>query len=102
MWVLDLDGDVVGLVVLKDGPEALLIPNLAVAPAAQGKGHGRRLITFAEKEAKRRGYGEIRLYVNALMVENIALYQHLGFVEIERVRDMGGNRVHVYMGKPVS
>ena len=102
VWVLEVDGDVVGLVVLKDEPEALLIPNVAVAAAAQGKGHGRRLVTFAEDEARRRGYGEIRLYVNALMVENVALYQHLGFAEIGRVHNKVFDRVYVSMAKPVS
>jgi N-acetylglutamate synthase-like GNAT family acetyltransferase len=60
-WVLDVGGTIVGLVVLKDGPEALLMPNIAVAPAEQGKGHGRRLIAFAETEAMRRGYEEVHL-----------------------------------------
>ena len=58
-WVLEVEGELVGLVVLKDRPEALMIPNVAVASSAQGKGHGRRLLAFAEQEAKRRGYGEI-------------------------------------------
>jgi len=61
VWVLEVDGEIVGLVVLEDGAEALLIHNVAVASAAQGKGHGRRLLAFAEEEAKRRSYGEIRL-----------------------------------------
>jgi len=47
-WVRDDEGQIVGLIVLKDGPEALLIPNVAVAPAAQGKGYGRQLMAFAE------------------------------------------------------
>jgi ribosomal protein S18 acetylase RimI-like enzyme len=102
VWVLEEEGEAVGLIVLRDGPESILIQNVAVAPSAQSRGHGRRLMTFGEKEAKRRGYSEVRLYVNALMVENVAFYQHLGFVEIERVHDKGRDQVYVYMGKPVS
>ena len=101
-WVLEVEGEIVGLVVLRDGPEALMIPNVAVASAAQGKGHGRQLIAFAEEEAKRRGYGEIRLYVNALMVENVALYRHLGFDEIGRIQGEDADRIYISMAKPVS
>jgi len=34
------------------------------------------------------------------MVENIALYQHLGFREIGRIQEQGFDRV--YMAKPVA
>ena len=47
-WVLDDEGGLVGLVGLKDGLEALLIPSIAVAPAAQGRGRGRRLVAFRD------------------------------------------------------
>lgn len=100
-WVVEDERTIVGLVVLKDGPEALLIPNVAVTPAAQGKGYGRQLIAFAEEEAKRRGYDEIRLVVNALMVENLALYRHFGFVEIGQSQE-GINRSYVHLAKRVS
>ena len=101
-WVLDDERQIVGLIVLKDGPEALLIPNVAVAPAAQGKGYGRQLIAFAETEAKRRGYREVRLFVNAIMGENVALYQHLGFAEIRRVHGEEKDRVYICMAKLVT
>ncbi|MGH2616177.1 MAG: GNAT family N-acetyltransferase [Thermomicrobiales bacterium] len=97
VWVLQEDGEIVGLVVLEDQPDALLLDNVAVAPAAQGKGFGRALIAFAEAEALRRGYGELWLYTHVLMVENIALYTRLGFAEIGRVGEKGFQRV--YMAK---
>ena len=73
---------------------------MAVAPPAQGKGHGRRLVAFAEEEARRRGYAELGLYANALMVEHVTLYRHLGFREIGRVHGEGADRVYVAMAKP--
>ena len=100
VWVMDAGGELVGLVVLAERPESLLLQNVAVAPAAQGKGYGRRLIAFAEDEAKRRGYEELQLYTHVLMVENIALYQRLGFREIGRIHEQGFDRV--YMAKLVS
>jgi ribosomal protein S18 acetylase RimI-like enzyme len=98
-WVLEEAGDIVGLAVLEEGPDHLLLDNVAVLPAAQGRGHGRALIAFAEGEAARREFGELRLYTHELMAENIALYQRLGFVEIARVAEKGFRRV--FMAKRV-
>ena len=53
------------------------------------------MLGFVEDEARRRGYGELRLYTNARMVENIAMYRHLGFVEIGRVEEPGFGRVSI-------
>jgi ribosomal protein S18 acetylase RimI-like enzyme len=100
VWVLEEAGELIGVVVLSERPESFLLQNVAVAPAGQGKGYGRRLITFAEQEAKRRGRDELQLYTHVLMVENIALYQHLGFREIGRIHEQGFDRV--YMAKPVA
>ena len=56
-----------------DEPGALLLYNIAVSPQAQGRGVGKRLIAFTEAEARRRGYGLLRLYTNELMIENVAM-----------------------------
>lgn len=96
--VLEEDGRLAGLLVLEDvAGDALLLDNVAVAPAAQGKGHGRALVAFAEEQARRRGHGEVRLYTNVLMVENLRLYGRLGFREMGRVSEKGYERV--YMAK---
>lgn len=99
VWILEEGGEILGLIVLEARPGAALLDNVAVKPAAQGKGHGRTLIAFAEREALRRGFSEIRLYTNVLMVENIALYQRLGFAEIGRVQEKGFERI--YMAKRI-
>lgn len=98
VWVLEEDGALAGLLVLEDAQDsALLLDNVAVAPSAQGRGHGRTLVAFAEAEARRRGYGEVQLYTNVLMTENLALYGRLGFRETGRVSEKGYERV--YMAK---
>ena len=99
-WVLEDDRGPAGVLVLEDGDGGLLLDNLAITPAAQGRGHGRALIAFAEQEARRRGYAEIRLYTNVLMTENLALYGRLGFQETGRVAEKGYERV--YMAKALS
>ena len=94
-WVLEDAGRVVGALVLEEGPEGFLLDNIAVLPDCQGKGHGRTLIAFAEAEARRRGWPEIRLYTHALMTENIALYTRIGFAETHRVSEKGYDRVYM-------
>lgn len=98
-WVMEAGDGLVGLVVLEEGPGALLLDNIAVAPAAQGQGIGRRLMRFAEAEASRRGRTALRLYTHVLMTENIALYGRLGFIETGRSREHGFDRV--FMVKPL-
>lgn len=96
-WVLD-DGAIRGVVVLEDQPDALLLDNIAAV--APGAGIGRVLMAFTEAEARRRGYRTVRLYTNALMTENIAIYRHLGFVETARQREQGLDRVYMEKALP--
>ncbi len=79
----------------KTSTEGFLLDNIAVLPDWQGKGHGRALIEFAESEARRRGWQELRLYTHALMTENIALYRRIGFTETRRVSEMGYDRIYM-------
>jgi GNAT superfamily N-acetyltransferase len=92
--VLQLEGEAIaGIIVLLPKPDHLLLDNIAVRPEHQGQGLGRRLIAFAEDEARRLGFAEIRLYTHQIMAENISLYLRLGFVESGRGRDGGYDRV---------
>jgi GNAT superfamily N-acetyltransferase len=93
-------GSIAALIVLLPQPAHLLLDNVAVRPDRQGRGVGRRLIAFAEAEARRLGYAELRLYTHAMMTENIALYTRLGFRETGRGHEAGYDRV--FMVKPVA
>ena len=73
-WVIECDGAVAGHIVLLPKDDHLLLDNVAVDPARHGQGLGRALIRFAEKEASRRGYSELRLYTHVTMTENLAMY----------------------------
>jgi ribosomal protein S18 acetylase RimI-like enzyme len=81
------------IIVLLPKPDHLLLDNIAVRPNRQGRGLGRQLVGFAEDEARRLGQGELRLYTHVTMVENIALYTRLGFVETGRGQEAGYDRV---------
>ena len=87
------DGVIAAIIVLLPQPDYLLLDNIAVRRDRQGQGLGRGLIGFAEAEARRLGYRELRLYTHEKMTENIALYARLGFVETGRGRDSGYDRV---------
>jgi GNAT superfamily N-acetyltransferase len=100
-WVLlrNTDQALIGVLVLVEESDALLLDNVAIADVEQAKGHGRFLIAFAEEEAARRGFRTLRLFTNVKMVENIALYERLGFVETHRTVEHGFSRV--FMDKQV-
>lgn len=82
-----------GVAVLRRQPDHLVIDVVAVEPAAQGKGLGRRLVGFAEETAKRFGAAEVRLFTHELMHENIALYARLGYEIYESRKEPGFTRV---------
>ena len=98
-WVLD-NGRIIGALVLIAEPDHLLLDNIAVAPAFQGRGHGRLLLQFAETEASRRGYAVLRLYTHALMHENLAIYRNQGWNEYARAVKSGYDRVFMEKRMP--
>lgn len=91
--VAAVDGAIGGLIVLIAEADHLLLDNIAVAPALQGHGVGGALMRFADDTARRRGFGELRLYTHVLMTENIARYLRLGWRETHRATVDGYDRV---------
>jgi GNAT superfamily N-acetyltransferase len=82
-----------------DGGDHLLIENIAVAPACQGRGLGTRLLAHAERLARSRGHAIVRLYTNKLFVENVQLYLRRGY-QIDREEAFTGGIV-VHMSKQI-
>jgi len=91
-----------GLIVLIPTGDSLLVENVAVAPAAQGRGVGRHLMEFAELRAAELGLSRTYLYTNEVMVENIAIYARLGYRQTERRSEHGYNRVFMEKRLPPS
>ena len=102
-----------GQVIVVDGPEALagfalaiprddtlIIEVLAVDPAFQHRGIGRRLIVHAEAQARISGMRRIDLAVDEMMWETLGLYARLGYQEIDRREQEGSVRVQFrkYLG----
>jgi GNAT superfamily N-acetyltransferase len=94
VWVAaGADGAALGLIVLIRHPGFLLLENVAVRPAAQGRGLGARLLEFAEEQARSLGLAEIRLYTNEAMTANLAYYPRHGYAETHRAQEDGFRRV---------
>lgn len=98
--LLHEDGVLVALIETERNDDHLLIVNVAVTPTHQKRGLGRRLLAHAEALAQQESFRTVRLYTNARMVENIALYERLGYV-VDREEPVGIS-VQVHMSKALT
>ena len=98
--LLYLNGTLTALIETVDEGELLLVENIAVDPAHQGKGLGTRLLALADEIARSEGKTRVRLYTNKLWAENIRLYLRLGY-RVDREQDFAPGVVTVHMSKPL-
>ena len=95
VWVLEAAGALIASLELIAEPDCLVVENVAVAEVHQGQGLGRRLMAFAEDEARRQGFVALRLYTNEHMAGNVGLYGALDYHETGRVLYEGTYVVHM-------
>jgi ribosomal protein S18 acetylase RimI-like enzyme len=101
IWIVDGPADeALASLALDIQADHLMIWSVAVAPAHQKRGLGRCLIALAETRARELGLPEVRLFTNARMEGNIALYRRLGYSETRR--EQLPDRVIVHMSKTVA
>jgi ribosomal protein S18 acetylase RimI-like enzyme len=93
--VAERGGGILGLVVLGVSAEGFFVDNVAVDPSHQGTGVGKALLEHAETEARDAGFDSIYLYTHELMVENLALYSRIGYVEYDRRLQEGATIVYL-------
>ena len=94
VWVLDDAGRIVGVIELVARDDHLWIENVAIAPDRQGRGYGRRLLAFAEDEARRLGLPEMGLLTNERYLDNIAMYTRYGYRETHREPYRGSDLIY--------
>ena len=100
IWIVDGPaGEAMASLALAVGRDHVTVWSVAVAPAHQQRGIGRRLMAFAEARTRELRRPELRLFTNARMEENIALYRRLGYAETRR--EEFPDRVLVHMRKAV-
>ena len=97
IWLLSVEDQLAGVLVLTYEPETLLIYSVAIRPEYQKQGFGRKLLAWAEAEALLAGYRSIRLYTNERFTYNIDLYRSLGYQETSR--EVLLNSILVHMSK---
>jgi ribosomal protein S18 acetylase RimI-like enzyme len=88
------EGAIVGVIDLVPADDHLWVENVAIAPAWQHRGLGRRLLRHAEERALGLGYDEIRLLTNERYTQNIAMYGRYGYRETHRTPYLGTDLVH--------
>lgn len=86
--------DIVGVIVMWSRADHFYVDNVAVDPSMQGQGVGAALLDDAERAARQRGHGEIRLYTNEVMVENLEFHPRRGFTVTHRKTENGYKRVY--------
>ena len=86
MMVDDASGQVVGRLwfsaLERNGRRYLWVHDVSVLPDARGQGHGRAGMLALEDEARRLGYGELRLNVFGHNDVARGLYRALGYAEV--------------------
>lgn len=102
VWLLESGAELAGLIVLERHADHAMIFSVAVSPAFQGKKLGIALLKHADDQARLWGLHEVRLYTNARMERNIALYLAYGYRETgRRPNPYRPGWVLVDMAKPV-
>ncbi len=97
--LLHMGGTLAAIIETVPGDGHLLIANVAVLPAFQNRGLGRRLLAHAEQLAAAQGHPVVRLFTNKLFAANVQLYRKLGYgVDREERSALG---ITVYMSKPI-
>ena len=84
VWVAEIDAELVGVLVLEQLPDYLLVYSIAIRPAFQGQGLAATLLDFTDRHARDTGFSEVRLYTNEKMLRNQAIYRRAGYREIGR------------------
>jgi GNAT superfamily N-acetyltransferase len=72
----------------------LLVVNLAVSPAFQGRGYGRVLLDYAEQLAGSLRLPEVKLFTNKQFTTNVEFYMRRGYTIDGEEPFMGGFLVH--------
>ncbi|MFK7854731.1 MAG: GNAT family N-acetyltransferase [Granulosicoccus sp.] len=94
IFVFEQDNDVLAYAVFYRQDDHVFLENIAVHPLHAGKGYGTQLLFFIEQCALDWNLPRIELYTHVKMVESIALYHSLGYIQIDHRTEHGFDRVY--------
>lgn len=97
VWLWRTKGVIVGVLILEDRPEDLLIWSIATRPGLQGSGLGKTMLRFADDRARELGKDVVRLYTGKPLSHLISWYGRHGFA-MERIEELP-DRAIVHMLK---
>src|SRR5688500_11426161 len=83
IWAARQNGKIIGTVSAVPDGERLYIRSMAVLPAAQGLGIGRKLLEAVESYAAGNGFERLFLYTTPYLPAAIRLYEQNGFMRGE-------------------
>lgn len=84
VWLRQIGDVVAGLAVVERHSDHAMLFSIAVSPEFQRSGQGLSILNWLEATAREWSLPELRLYTNAKMERNIALYLTFGFQETGR------------------
>jgi len=84
IWVVLLNGKIVGTVSVVESDEGLYIRGMAVLPEARGRGIGRLILEEMQGFAVTKGHGRLILGTTPFLLRAINLYKHFGFRRCRR------------------
>lgn len=87
-----LGDQLAGCVFIKEKDDHFYLGKLAVAPAFEGQGIGRRLMEEAEQQAVAHGKPELELQTRIELKRNHAVFEKLGFRKIAETSHPGFDR----------
>jgi putative acetyltransferase len=93
-WIAESAGAIVGMFGLEpDGPSAMELRRMYVAPEARRRGIARQMLRFAEDECRGRGVQSLTLSTSELQGEALALYRAAGYrLQKEEVAETASNK----------
>ncbi len=102
-FVAEEDGKLAGCVFLKPEHGCLYVGKLAISPAFQNRGLGRRLLSVAEDIARQHGLPALRLETRIELTGNHATFEKWGFVRTAENAHAGYARTtSIEMQKPLA
>ncbi|RYE62702.1 MAG: GNAT family N-acetyltransferase [Oxalobacteraceae bacterium] len=102
-FVAEEDGKLAGCVFLKPEHGCLYVGKLAISPAFQNRGLGRRLLSVAEDIARQHGLPALRLETRIELTSNHATFEKWGFVRTAENAHAGYARTtSIEMRKPLA
>ena len=96
-WVVASKERILGGLIMVFETGQASIANIAVDPSFQGQGVGGALMRFAEARAREKALSKLVLATHVLLLENIALYLHLGWQESGRQGDKVFMEKHIQL-----